>query len=97
MHKQQMHARVAANLGITPERLKEETVEQLALEKGISADQLRTLIGEQLEQRLTAALQSGSLSAEQAAQIRARHQTVINNLMSGQPRRGPGRNKPAQS
>jgi transposase-like protein len=93
---------VAQALGLKPKDLRDalvsgKTVEQLALEKGISAEQLRTLIGQQLEQRLATALQAGSLTEEQAAQIRARHQTVIENLMSGQPRRGPGRDKPAQS
>jgi polyhydroxyalkanoate synthesis regulator phasin len=93
---------VAQALGLAPKELRDainagKTIEQLAVEKGITSEQLRTLIGQQLEQRLTAALQSGSLNEEQAAQIRARHQLMIDSLLSGQPRRGPGRDKPAQS
>lgn len=94
---------VAQALGLTPKDLRDalnggKTVVQLALEKGISADQLRTLVNDQLEQRLNAALQSGSLTAEQAAQIRARHTQVIENLISGQGRRGgSGKDKQAQS
>jgi hypothetical protein len=93
---------VAQALGLAPKELRDainsgKTIEQLAIEKGINSEQLRSLVNQQLEQRLTAALQSGSLSEEQAAQIRARHQLVIDSLLSGQPRRGPGRDKPAQS
>jgi hypothetical protein len=93
---------VAQALGLAPKELRDalnsgQTIEQLALEKGLSADELRSLVSDQLEQRLAAALQSGSLTDEQAAEIRARHELMIDRLLSGQPRRGPGKNKPAQS
>ncbi len=73
---------VAQALGLNGKDLRDalnngKTLAQLAQEKGLSVDQLRSTVSQQLEQRLNAAIQAGSLTDEQAAQIRARHQQAI--------------------
>jgi uncharacterized protein YidB (DUF937 family) len=93
---------IAQALGLTPKDLRDalnsgKTLTQIAQDKGLSIDQLRTSVSDHLEQRLNAAVQSGSLTTEQAAQIRTRHQQMIEHLISGLGRRGgPGRGQPVQ-
>lgn len=91
---------IAQSLGMAPKDLRDalqsgKTLVQIAAEKGMSADQLRSTILGQLEQRLNMAIQQGSLSAEQAAQVRQRNQRMVDQLISGGPRRdGAGPRQP---
>jgi hypothetical protein len=92
---------IAQALGLNGKELRDafnsgKTLAQLAEEKGLSVDQLRATVSQQLEQRLSAAVQAGSLTEDQAAQIRARHQQALERMLSGQARRdSSGKNKPA--
>lgn len=87
---------VSQIVGMSPQELREalrggKTLLQIASDKGISQDQLKSSLISAMDQRLNEAVQAGRLTAEQAAQMKQRHEQFVDRLLQGFGPGGPGR------
>lgn len=91
LHQPQLLQAAAQKLGLTEAQLRDElksgkSLAQIAQEKGVSRDDLRTAMLDAVRSQVNQAVQNGKLTQDQANQVISRIEQVIDRLIDAAPR-----------